>query len=37
MSSPHIDQVRSALLDTLSDLRNKDQPMDIERADEQPV
>lgn len=32
MSNPHIDQVRSALLDTLSDLRNKEQPMDIERA-----
>ena len=32
MSSPHIDQVRSALLDTLADLRNKEQPMDIERA-----
>ncbi len=32
MPSPHIDQVRSALLDTLADLRNKEQPMDIERA-----
>jgi hypothetical protein len=32
MSNPHIDQVRSALLDTLKDLRNKEQPMDIERA-----
>lgn len=32
MSSPHIDQVRQSLLDTLSDLRNKEQPMDIERA-----
>lgn len=30
--SPHIDQVRKSLLDTLSDLRNKEQPMDIERA-----
>lgn len=32
MSSPHIDQVRQSLLDTLADLRNKEQPMDIERA-----
>ena len=32
MPSPHIDQVRTALLDTLADLRNKEQPMDIERA-----
>lgn len=32
MSSPHIDQVRSALLATLTDLRNKEEPMDIERA-----
>jgi hypothetical protein len=32
MPNPHIDQVRSALLDTLADLRNKEQPMDIERA-----
>lgn len=32
MSSPHINQVRQSLLDTLSDLRNKEQPMDIERA-----
>lgn len=32
MPNPHIDQVRKALLDTLADLRNKEQPMDIERA-----
>ena len=32
MRNPHIDQVRQSLLDTLSDLRNKEQPMDIERA-----
>lgn len=29
---PHIDQVRSALLATLTDLRSKENPMDIERA-----
>lgn len=32
MPSPHIDQVRSALMDTLLDLRNKEKPMDVERA-----
>lgn len=32
MSNPHIDQVRQSLLDTLTDLRNKETPMDIERA-----
>ncbi len=32
MSSPHIDQVRQSLLETLADLRNRDNPMDIERA-----
>jgi hypothetical protein len=32
MKNPHIDQVRQSLLDTLSDLRNKAEPMDIERA-----
>ena len=32
MSNPHIDQVRQSLLDTLADLRNKEAPMDIERA-----
>ena len=31
-SQPHIDQVRSALLATLADLRNQEKPMDIERA-----
>lgn len=31
-NSPHITQVRQSLLDTLSDLRNREQPMDIERA-----
>jgi hypothetical protein len=32
MSKPHIDLVRQSLLETLADLRNKEQPMDIERA-----
>lgn len=32
MSNPHIDQVRQSLMDTLADLRNREQPMDIERA-----
>ena len=32
MSTPHINAVRQALLDTLADLRNKAEPMDIERA-----
>jgi len=32
MPSPHIDQVRQSLLDTLADLRNRENPMDIERA-----
>lgn len=31
-TSPHIDQVRTALLATLSDLRDRTNPMDIERA-----
>lgn len=31
-SSPHITQVRTALLDTLADLRNREQPMDLDRA-----
>jgi hypothetical protein len=31
-TSPHINQVRQSLLDTLADLRNKEAPMDIERA-----
>jgi hypothetical protein len=32
MSSNHISTVRQHLLDTLADLRNKDNPMDIDRA-----
>ena len=32
MTNPHIDQVRQSLLDTLADLRNRESPMDIERA-----
>lgn len=32
MSKPHINQVRQSLLDTLTDLRNREAPMDIERA-----
>lgn len=32
MPNPHIDQVRQSLMDTLADLRNKEKPMDIERA-----
>ena len=32
MNKPHIEQVRQSLLDTLSDLRNREAPMDIERA-----
>jgi hypothetical protein len=32
MPSPHIDQVRQMLMDTLADLRNREAPMDIERA-----
>lgn len=31
-TTPHITQVRQALLDTLGDLRNRETPMDIERA-----
>ena len=31
-NTPHIDTARQALLDTLADLRNKENPMDIERA-----
>jgi hypothetical protein len=30
--NPHIDQVRTALLATLADLRDRTNPMDIERA-----
>lgn len=32
MPSPHIDQVRQALMATLQDLRDREKPMDIERA-----
>lgn len=32
MTSPHITTVRQALLDTLSDLRSTDRPMDLDRA-----
>lgn len=32
MSNPHINQVRQSLLDTLADLRNRETPMDIDRA-----
>ena len=31
-TQPHINQVRQSLLDTLADLRNREAPMDIERA-----
>lgn len=31
-TSPHMTQVRQSLLDTLADLRNRTNPMDIERA-----
>lgn len=31
-TSPHINQVRQCLLDTLTDLRSRENPMDIERA-----
>lgn len=31
-NSPHIDQVRQALMDTLNDLRDRNKPMDIDRA-----
>ena len=30
--APHINQVRAALLDTLADLRNRETPMDLDRA-----
>ncbi|WP_418132525.1 hypothetical protein ABL849_17455 [Variovorax sp. 375MFSha3.1] len=32
MSSPHITQLRTQLLDTLTDLRNREKPMDPDRA-----
>lgn len=31
-TQPHITQVRRSLLDTLADLRNRENPMDIDRA-----
>ena len=30
--TPHIDQVREHLMQTLADLRNREQPMDVDRA-----
>lgn len=32
IESPHITLVRQALLNTLSDLRSRDNPMDVDRA-----
>ena len=32
MTTPHIDQVRQALMQTLQGLQNKEEPLDIERA-----
>ncbi|MDH1477385.1 hypothetical protein N5F13_23085 [Comamonas thiooxydans] len=32
MSTPHISQLRQHLLDTLADLRNRDNPMEPDRA-----
>lgn len=32
MNAPHINQLRQHLLDTLSDLRNREQPMEPDRA-----
>lgn len=32
MTNPHITQVRQSLLDTLADLRNRENPMDVDRA-----
>lgn len=32
MTTPHITQVRQSLLDTLADLRNRENPMDVDRA-----
>jgi hypothetical protein len=31
-NNPHIDQVRQHLLQTLADLRNREQPMEVDRA-----
>jgi hypothetical protein len=30
--TPHIDQVREHLMQTLADLRNREQPMEVDRA-----
>lgn len=30
--TPHIDQVRQHLMQTLADLRNREQPMEVDRA-----
>lgn len=32
MSNPHISEMRQALMDTLRDLRDRDNPMDVDRA-----
>lgn len=32
MSTPHINELRQQLLDTLKDLRNREQPMEPDRA-----
>lgn len=32
MTNPHIDTVRQQLIDTLADLRNRDKPMEVDRA-----
>ncbi len=32
MSKTHIDEVRAALMGTLNDLRDKDKPMEVDRA-----
>ena len=32
MSNPHINELRSALMDTLKDLRDRENPMDVKRA-----
>jgi hypothetical protein len=32
MTAPHITELRQQLLDTLKDLRNRDQPMEPDRA-----
>lgn len=31
-TAPHIDQVREHLMQTLADLRNREQPMEVDRA-----